>query len=111
MRAHTFSTLIRPTSTFEIAGLDGGRVSLTSEQLDDLDSGTEGPLLRQGDEGWDDAVLAWNAMVAKAPALVVQPASARDVAEAVGFARAHGLLLSIKAGATTSPELRSPRPA
>src|SRR6266540_1967388 len=86
------------TSTIDIAGLDGARVSLKSDQLEDLDSGIEGLLLRPGDEGWGDAVLVWNAMVAKAPALVVQVASALDVAEGVGFARAHGLLLSIKGG-------------
>jgi FAD/FMN-containing dehydrogenase len=58
----------------------------------------DGPLLRAGDEGWGDAVLVWNGMVAEVPALVLQPSSAHDVAAAVGFARDHGLLLSIKAG-------------
>ena len=85
-------------STIDVAGLDGGLVRLTSEQLDELDSRVEGPLLRAGDAGWDDAVLVWNGMVAKAPALVLQPTSAGDVAAAVGFARDHGLLLSIKGG-------------
>ena len=85
-------------STIDVAGLDGGLVRLTSEQLDELDSRVEGPLLRAGDAGWDDAVLIWNGMVAKAPALVLQPTSAVDVAAAVGFARDHGLLLSIKGG-------------
>jgi FAD binding domain len=37
-------------------------------------------------------------MAARLPALVLQPASAHDVAAAVGFARDHGLLLSIKGG-------------
>jgi FAD/FMN-containing dehydrogenase len=82
----------------QIAGLDGGLVNLTSQQLDDLDSRVEGPLLRAGDEGWDDAVLIWNGMVATTPALVLQPASAHDVAAAVEFARQRGLLLSIKGG-------------
>ncbi len=55
-------------------------------------------MLRPDDEGWDDAVLVWNAMAARTPALVVQPVSARDVAAAVGFARDHGLLLSVRGG-------------
>jgi hypothetical protein len=83
---------------FDVAGLGGGRVSLTSEQLQDLASRIQGGLLQAGDEGWDEAVLLWNAMVAKAPALVVQPASARDVAATVRFARDHWVLLSIKGG-------------
>ena len=86
------------TSTIDIAGLEGRRVNLASEQLDDLDSRVAGPLLCAGDEGWDDAVLLWNGMVARDPALVVQPTSAHDVAATVGFAREQGLLLSIKSG-------------
>ncbi|TCM51404.1 FAD/FMN-containing dehydrogenase [Kribbella sp. VKM Ac-2568] len=86
------------TSTIDVAGLDGALVRLTSEQLDEFESRVECPLLRSDDASWDDAVLVWNGMVAKAPAVVLQPASARDVAAAVGFARDHGLLLSIKGG-------------
>lgn len=86
------------TRGLDIAGLEGGRVTLGSRQIEDLDSRIEGRLLRAGDEGWDDAVLVWNAMVARTPALVAQPTSAHDVAAAVGFARHHGLLLSIKGG-------------
>ena len=88
----------RSTKAIDVAGLDGGFVSLTAERLDALDSRVERPLLRPGDAGWDDAVLIWNGMVAKAPALVLQPTSAAHVAAAVGSARDHGLLLSIKGG-------------
>ena len=86
------------TTTIDIARLDGGHINLTAEQLDDLDSQLAGRLLRAGDDGWDDALLVWNGMAAKVPALVLQPTSAHDVAVAVGFARDHGLLLSIKGG-------------
>jgi FAD/FMN-containing dehydrogenase len=82
----------------DIAGLEGGLVSLTSGQLGDLDSRLEGRLLLAGDDGWEKAVEIWNGMVAKLPALVVQPASASDVSAAVHFARDHGLLLSVKGG-------------
>ncbi|MEU6180423.1 FAD-binding oxidoreductase [Streptomyces coeruleorubidus] len=86
------------TRMFEVAGLGGGRVGLTSAQIEQLGTRLEGPLLTAGDEGWDEAVLVWNAMVAAKPSLVVQPASAQDVATAVRFAVDHGLLLSIKGG-------------
>src|SRR5918996_1911410 len=86
------------TGTLQPAGLDGGHHTLTSEQLEDLDSRVKGQLLRAGDQGWNEAVSIWNGMVARLPALVLQPASAHDVAAAVGFARDHGLLLSIKGG-------------
>jgi FAD/FMN-containing dehydrogenase len=85
-------------SIIDVAGFDGGFVSLTPAQLDDLASRVRCPVLRAGDAGWDDAVLVWNGMVAKAPAIVLQPTSAAHVAAAVGFARDRGLLLSIKGG-------------
>lgn len=86
------------TRGFVITGLQGDLVGLTSGELENLSARIEGRLLRAGDEGWDDAVLIWNAMAANAPALVVQPASVRDVAAAVAFARDHGVLLSVKGG-------------
>src|SRR5215207_3436451 len=82
------------TDTIDIAGL----VSLATKQLDDLDSRVQGRLLRPGDQGWNEAVSIWNGMAARLPALVLQPASAHDVAAAVEFARDHGLLLAIKGG-------------
>jgi FAD/FMN-containing dehydrogenase len=85
-------------NTIDVAGLDGGLVKLAPEQLDELASRVGSPLLRAGDAGWDGSVLVWNAMVAKAPALILQPTSAAHVASAVGFARDHALLLSIKGG-------------
>ena len=51
-----------------------------------------------GDQGWNEAVSIWNGMAARLPALVLQPASAHDVAAAVGFAREHGLLVSVSGG-------------
>ncbi|MCX2928513.1 FAD-binding oxidoreductase [Streptomyces sp. NEAU-W12] len=86
------------TRGFEVAGLGGGHVGLTSAQVEQFDTRLEGPLLTAGDEGWDEAVLVWNAMVTAKPSLVVQAASAQDVATAVRFATDHGLLLSIKGG-------------
>jgi FAD/FMN-containing dehydrogenase len=86
------------TGTIELAGLDGGHHTLASEQLEDLGSRVQGRLLVAGDQGWNDAVSIWNGMAARLPALVLQPASAHDVAAAVTFAREHGLLLSVKGG-------------
>ena len=87
-------------STSEVAGLDGGFVRLTAEQLDELGSrvGCAVSAGSHGDAGWDDAVRVWNGMVAKTPAIVLQPTSAAHVAAAVGFVRDRGLLLSIKGG-------------
>ncbi|MGH9225680.1 MAG: FAD-binding oxidoreductase [Acidimicrobiales bacterium] len=86
------------TDTIEIAGLAGGTVNLSPDRLQAFADTINGSILRPGDEGWDTAVLIWNGMAAKVPALVVRPTSAADVAAAVRFAADNGLVLSIKAG-------------
>ncbi|HEY7795797.1 MAG TPA: FAD-binding oxidoreductase [Gaiellaceae bacterium] len=86
------------TTTMELAALGGGRVSLGATALDELAAGVDGPVLRPGDEGWDEAVLIWNGMAATLPAVVVQPSSAAGVAAAVGWARDHAVLLGVKGG-------------
>lgn len=86
------------TRGFPIVGLDGGRVVLTSGQLDDLAARVAGRLLCAGEEGWNGAVGVWNGAVTGRPALVVQPVSARDVAAVVDFAREHRVLLGVKGG-------------
>ena len=86
------------TSALELAGLDGGRVSLPASRLDRLDARVDGRLLRAGEDGWDDAVLIWNDLAATTPALVVQPRSAAGAAATVNFAHEHGLLLGVKGG-------------
>jgi hypothetical protein len=65
----------------------------TSEQYDfaSLDAALTGDVLDPGDEGWDNARLAWNLAVEQRPAAVVFAESAEDVAEATRFAAANGL--------------------
>ncbi len=81
-----------------LTGLDGGHVEVSGEQLDALAGRLAGPLLVPGDEGFAEAVLIWNALAAREPALVARPESARDVAAVVDFAREHRILLSVKGG-------------
>jgi FAD/FMN-containing dehydrogenase len=47
--------------------------------------------------GESEKLLVWNGVVARVPALVIRPASARDVAAAIAFARDHGLSVRIEA--------------
>ena len=85
-------------ATIELSGQSGGPVTVPGGALEDLARRIQGRLLGPADPGWDDAVRIWNGLAATAPALVLQPASAADVAAAVGFARPHGLLLGVKGG-------------
>jgi FAD/FMN-containing dehydrogenase len=81
-----------------IAGVDGGLVELTKEDLAGLASGMDGRILRAGDVGWDEAILTWNGMVAAEPAVVVQPETPQEVSAVIRFARDHQLRLSVKGG-------------
>ena len=86
------------TTMMQVAGRDSDEVALSSRQLDELRAGVDGPVLRPGDGGWDDACEIWNAMIRRTPALVARPGSTSGVAHVVSFAREHGVLLAIKGG-------------
>ena len=76
------------TGAIEVAGVNGGHVALSPENLRLLAGESDGRVLRAGAPGWDEATLIWNAMVARQPALVFRPASVSDVAAAVKLAAA-----------------------
>jgi FAD/FMN-containing dehydrogenase len=56
-----------------------------------------------------DRLLVWNGVVARVPALVIRPASARDLAAAIAFARDHGLSVRIEAEDADAPEAGAER--
>lgn len=85
------------TPTVEITRVDQSTVSFGSEELNQLE-GLEGRVLFPGDEGFAEATLTWNGMVASTPAMVAQPRSAADVAAVLDFARERFLLVSIRGG-------------
>ena len=57
-----------------------------------------GRVILPGDDGYDAARQVWNASHDHRPALIAQPASARDVQAAIGFARDQGLPVSVRGG-------------
>jgi len=57
-----------------------------------------GATLAPGDDGYDAARSAWNAMVDKRPQLIVRPQDADDVAAAIRFAREAGLEIGVRCG-------------
>ena len=81
-----------------IATLDGGERTLAPEVLGTLSSSLRGRLLAAGDPDYDGARRVWNGMHDRRPALIVQCEGTGDVIDAVKFARAHGLLISVRGG-------------
>jgi FAD/FMN-containing dehydrogenase len=88
----------RPVTGIRMRGLDGDPVEVGAKALEAFTANVHGPVLRPGDAGFDGAVRIWNGMISRRPALVVQPVSASDIREAIRFAGANGIQLSIKGG-------------
>src|SRR4051812_17437210 len=81
-----------------------GRTALGDPSVQELDEGLRGSVLRDGDDGYDEARTGWNAIFHEArPDLVVQCAGAADVIAAVRFARSAGLELAVKGGGHSVP--------
>ena len=71
---------------------------IPSEDLETFRCAIKGELLQPADSGYDDARIVWNAVFDRRPRLIVRCAGVADVVEAVGFARRHSLLLSVRGG-------------
>jgi hypothetical protein len=84
--------------SIEMRTLGGvGRV-LDTTAVDDLRSRMRGPVLAASDDGYDAARRIWNAMIDKRPALIARCAGTADVLQAVRFAAAHEMLVSVRGG-------------
>jgi FAD/FMN-containing dehydrogenase len=71
---------------------------LQQVRVEALRSALSGELLAPGDTGYDDARRVWNADIDRRPAVIARCASAADVAEALRFAVAEGLEVSVRSG-------------
>ena len=72
--------------------------TLTDGKLEGLHRRLRGALLLPEDAGFEEATQLWNGMIAKTPALVIQPADTADVMAAVDFVRRHDLPVSVRGG-------------
>jgi FAD/FMN-containing dehydrogenase len=65
--------------------------------------GFGGTVIRPDEAGYDTARAVWNAMHDRRPALIARPRSVQDVAAAIGYARAEGLLIAVRGGGHSMP--------
>jgi FAD/FMN-containing dehydrogenase len=68
-----------------------------------LRASLRGRLLLAGDADYDAARKVWNGAFDRRPALIARCANAADVSTAVDFARAHPLILAVRAGGHSFP--------
>ena len=71
---------------------------LQKSTIDGFKAQFRGDVLLPGDAGYDTVRQIWNAMIDRRPAVIARCASPEDVLQAVGFARTHHLLVSIRGG-------------
>src|SRR5204863_7959008 len=87
---------------------EGGTMAATLEpDVTALAARLHGDLLREGDEGFDEARRLHNAMIDKRPALIARCRDAADVVAAVDFARSTGLDLAVRGGGHNGAGLAS----
>lgn len=82
----------------KLSTLDGGSIVVDPETIAGLDAALRGGVSEPGAPGYDDARIIWNAMVDRNPGLVVHARGTGDVQQAVAFARANNLVMSIRSG-------------
>jgi FAD/FMN-containing dehydrogenase len=84
--------------SIEAIQLSGERTQVTEEMLADLRGALFGPVLTDGDPGYDEARIIFNAAYDCRPAMIAMCRGTSDVVEAVNFARKHSLLTAIRGG-------------
>jgi len=82
----------------QLTGMDGRMVDLPPEATQAFRAACAGPVLAPGEAGYEEARQVWNAMIDRRPGLIARCSGTADVVQAVRFARAHGLLVSVRGG-------------
>src|SRR6516165_7219420 len=68
--------------------------TIADRDLETLRLAVTGEVFASGETGYDQARQAWNLAIDERPAVVVMSESALDVAQAVRYARAHGMRIA-----------------
>jgi FAD/FMN-containing dehydrogenase len=74
------------------------RMALDAATIEAFIGSLRGRVIRPGDTDYDDARRVRNGVIDRRPALIVRASGTADVVDAVGFAREHGLTLSVRGG-------------
>lgn len=89
-------TITRGQAAARSGGSD--RQGQQPEGLDGLQARLLGKVVRPGDATYDEVRRLWNGMVDRRPAAILRCTAARDVVEAVSFARDAGLPIAVRGG-------------
>jgi len=79
-----------------ITTASGQQVVLAEGVIEEFEHSLRGEMLRQSDDGYDEARAVYNAMIDKHPSLIVRCAGVADVINTVNFARTNQLLVAVR---------------
>lgn len=88
----------RDSVAMNAVGRSGEEMLLAPSLVAGLRRSMRGKLLLPGEGGYDVARKLWNGAFDHKPALIARCVNAEDVAHAVGFAHASGVMLSVRGG-------------
>jgi FAD/FMN-containing dehydrogenase len=74
------------------------KAEIQPDEIEALRGRLRGEVLHTSDADYEHARRLWNGMIDKRPALIVRCEGVADVIDAVGFARARGLPVSVRGG-------------
>jgi FAD/FMN-containing dehydrogenase len=78
--------------------LDGRSAKLNAKDLETLTAGVRGGVVTPESSDYDSTRKVWNGMVERRPAAIARCLSPQDVRNALAFARAHDMRLSLRGG-------------
>ena len=83
----------------QVITLNGRNAVLNESKVGEFQAALRGPLIKPGDESYDEERQVWNANIDKRPALIARCAGTADVITCVNFVRENQLLTSVRGGA------------
>lgn len=82
----------------QLTSMDGARAEISGDDLQAFKTAFKGAVITPEDPSYEEMRKIWNAMIDRRPGLIVRCTGTADVVQAVGFARKHRLLVSVRGG-------------
>ncbi len=82
----------------KVETLSGETTTVDDKKLEELQMTFHGPLVTQGEDGYDEARAIHNGLIDRRPALIMRCSGTADVIDAVDLAREYGLLTAVRGG-------------
>ena len=90
-------------TTIVATTIGGAKSELGADDIKALQAELRGQVITADDGRYNDARRVWNGNIDRRPALIVRCAGTADVQQALAFARARDLLLSVRGGGHSAP--------